>query len=107
MPDQATRPSEHVIVWSYRVEPAREAQFLAAYGDAGAWQQLFRRAEGYRDSQLVRCEEAGRYLTIDRWDSKASFTAFLARYAEDYDALDDRCAELTSIEARIASGDAV
>ena len=55
----------------------------------------------------MRCEEAGRYLTIDRWDSKASFTAFLARYAEDYDALDDRCAELTSIEARIASGDAV
>lgn len=98
---------EHVIVWSYRVEPAREAQFVVAYGPGGAWQKLFAHAEGFRSTQLLRCEEAGRYLTIDRWDSKAAFMAFLSRFEKEYDDLDERCSELTTIEACIAVGDAV
>jgi heme-degrading monooxygenase HmoA len=96
---------EHVIVWSFRVEPAREARFTAAYGPGGDWARLFRRGEGYLGSQLVRCEEAGRYLSIDRWASKAAFDAFLERYAAEYDELDERFEELTVIEALIAAGE--
>ena len=107
MPDELAPPAEHVIVWSYRVEPSREARFLEAYGAGGDWERLFRRGEGYRGTLIVRCEEAGRFLTIDRWDSKAAFMAFLATYATEYDDLDERCGELTSIEARIAVGDAL
>jgi heme-degrading monooxygenase HmoA len=99
--------AEHVIVWSYRVEPAREGRFIEAYGTGGDWQRLFRLAEGYLGTQLVRYEEPGRYLTIDRWMSKAAFLAFLDRYATEYDDLDERFGELTAIEARIAVGDAL
>jgi hypothetical protein len=33
--------------------------------------------------------------------------AFLERHASDYDDLDERCSELTTIEACVAVGDAV
>ncbi len=105
MPDGNAAP-EHVIVWSYRVEPRDEARFVKAYGAGGAWQQLFARGAGYRGTQLLRCEEPGRYLTIDRWESKAAFMAFLAAFEKEYDDLDDRCAELTTVEACVAVGDA-
>jgi heme-degrading monooxygenase HmoA len=99
--------SEHVIVWSFRIEPRAEAKFVAAYGADGAWAELFRKGQGYRGTQLIRCDEPGRFITIDRWDSGDAFRRFRDQFEAEYDALDERLADLIEIEACVAVGDAV
>ena len=88
-----------VRVWRYRVaEPQRE-EFERRYGADGDWAQLFRLADGYHGTQLLRDPLApGVYLTLDRWRSDADFQAFLARFGAQYAALDRACDALTSEE---------
>jgi len=88
------------ILWTYDVREEFIADFVAAYGPAGAWAELFVEAEGFLGVELLRGED-GRYLTIDKWASKADFEAFLAQRRAAYDALDDRTASWTRLEQRI------
>jgi heme-degrading monooxygenase HmoA len=90
------------ILWTYRIEPGWAALFEAIYGPNGDWAQLFRQAEGYRGTELLR-EGDGRYATIDRWSSAADFARFKQRFAEDYERLDARCEGLTEAEDFIGS----
>lgn len=92
------------ILWTYRIEPGRAALFEAIYGPEGDWAQLFRRAHGYRGTELLR-EGDGRYATIDRWDSAADFERFKRHFAEDYERLDARCETLTETEEFIGAFD--
>jgi heme-degrading monooxygenase HmoA len=89
------------VIWEYEVHAGREGDFTALYGGEGAWVALFREYAGYLGTELLRDSETGRFITIDRWTSPASYDAFLAaaqpRYA-DIDALGDA---LTSAERRI------
>jgi heme-degrading monooxygenase HmoA len=43
-----------VRVWEYDVVPASAEEFQRAYGSAGAWAQLFRRADGFVGTELFR-----------------------------------------------------
>jgi 8-oxo-dGTP pyrophosphatase MutT (NUDIX family)/heme-degrading monooxygenase HmoA len=99
----ATKParSPHVIAWEFRVKPGREAEFEAAYGPEGDWVRLFRRAPGFLGTDLLRAEEPGRYVTLDRWAGCADFEAFRERHREAYDALDRRTGALTVREERL------
>ncbi len=85
------------ILWTYRVEQGWAPLFEAIYGPDGDWAQLFRQAEGYCGTELLRQAE-GRYATIDRWESAAHFEDFRQRFAEDYARLDARCEALTEVE---------
>jgi len=85
------------ILWTYRVEQTWAALFEAVYGPEGDWAQLFRQADGYRGTELLRQDEE-RYATIDRWESAAHFEDFKQRFAEDYARLDARCEALTEAE---------
>jgi heme-degrading monooxygenase HmoA len=92
----------YVIVWAFRPRPGREADFERAYGPAGAWVALFRQAPGYLGTELFRpAEDAGQYLTVDRWDSRAAYEAFRAERRAEYDALDRACEGLTASEERV------
>jgi heme-degrading monooxygenase HmoA len=88
------------LLWTYRVEPSWAALFEAIYGPEGDWAQLFRQADGYRGTELLR-ESEGRYVTIDRWDSVEDFRLFKQRFAEAYALLDTRCEALTEAEELI------
>lgn len=89
----------YVYVWRYEVPAGSRARFERTYGPDGDWVRLFRQADGYRSTRLLREEGApGRYLTVDEWDSRAAFDAFRARRAGAFEALDERCASLTSAE---------
>ena|SRR5687768_6951756 len=94
----------HAIVWEFWARTGREAEFERVYGPEGAWARLFARGEGFLGTELLRDVEArGHYLTIDRWTSFADFAAFRQRWAEEYQALDRRCAALRAREAPLGS----
>jgi heme-degrading monooxygenase HmoA len=90
------------IVWEFRVPAERVPDFEAAYGPDGAWARLFALAAGFIEVELLRsAEQAGRYLTIDRWESRGAFEAFSARFAAEYKELDASFEGLASAETRI------
>jgi heme-degrading monooxygenase HmoA len=88
-----------VRVWRYRVAEPQRAEFERRYGADGDWAQLFRLADGYLGTQLLRDPLApGTYLTLDRWRSAADFQAFQGRFGAQYAALDRACDALTREE---------
>ena len=92
----------YVYLWRFVVRPGSEAEFEAAYGQDGAWVRLFRKADGYLDTKLLRDQAApGTYVTIDRWASRAAWEAFRAAWAVEWEAIDNRCQALTEREEEI------
>jgi heme-degrading monooxygenase HmoA len=95
---------DYAIIWEFFVAPAKVAAFEAAYGADGAWTQLFRQAFGFIEVKLLRCDDqAGRYLTIDRWASVAAFEDFKRLFAAEYQALDAQLEGLASTEVRVGA----
>ena len=94
----------YVIVWRYAVPAERTTAFVRAYGPHGDWAQLFARASAYEGTDLILGDDAGIYITIDRWRSKEDFDGFLRESRSDYDELDSRLASLTADENLIGRG---
>lgn len=83
------------IFYRYRVHPAQARAFEHAYGPAGPWAKLFARHSGYKRTRLFRHkEEAGIYVTVDVWDSKADWDAFRKLHSDDYRRLERQLALL-------------
>ena len=79
----------HLRVWTFRPPRDREAEFAAAYASDGAWARLFRTADGFMETRLLRpAEPGGWWMTIDRWESEIAFIAFQRERGEDYRELD-------------------
>lgn len=92
------------IVWEFRAQPERIAAFEAAYGPEGIWAKLFRTAEGFIETLLLKDGEvAGRYLTVDRWTSAEAFEAFRRDRKQDYERLDRELEGLCAEERRIGA----
>jgi heme-degrading monooxygenase HmoA len=61
----------YVYVWRFLVRSGSEADFVAAYGPDGEWARLFRQADGFLGSELLRDRaDPRRFLTVDRWVSR-------------------------------------
>jgi heme-degrading monooxygenase HmoA len=87
-------------LWEFTVTESRQADFESHYGTDGAWVQLFRRAPGYLGSELLRDRsDPGRYLTIDRWESREAWQAFRRLYGAEYERLDRELEGLAMREA--------
>jgi len=87
----------HVILWRFRARSGLEARFEAEYGTEGAWARFFEGAPGFLGTELMRGSD-GRYLSIDRWASKADYDSFRAARAAAYAEIDARCEALTAEE---------
>jgi heme-degrading monooxygenase HmoA len=86
-------------IWEFEVTAAMETEFLRSYGPEGEWVALFRQHPGYLDTRLLRdAKRPGRYLTVDRWRSEASYREFRESHAAQYAALDRSCEALTQAE---------
>lgn len=97
----------YIILWEFRVPPDQRPQYEAAYGPDGPWAQLFRKASGFIGVELLRCtERAGRYVTVDRWRSRADFEAFKRAFGAEYAALDRQLEGIADSETRIGAFDA-
>jgi heme-degrading monooxygenase HmoA len=93
-----------VVVWQFEIAENKIAAFENAYGPEGSWSQLFRKSPEYRGTELLRdAYVPGSYLTVDRWDSEASFRAFRKNNDTEYETLDRECDALTSRETRIGA----
>ena len=99
-------PTIYTIVWEYEVRPEQIAAFEALYGADGDWARLFRQADGYVETLLFRdTDRPMRYLTIDRWLSRAAYDAFVRASGPAYAALDLRGGALTVSEHRLGAFD--
>lgn len=98
----------YFVVWKFTVSAARVPEFVRAYGPDGDWAELFRRAEGYLATVLVRDRnDDSVFVTIDSWVSQQAYAAFHTDFAREYANLDRRCERLTEGEAFVAHGDSL
>jgi hypothetical protein len=73
-----------------------------SYGATGDWARLFRGSEEYLGTQLLQdTGSPGRFLTLDWWHSRQAFERFKKAHADEYRALDDRCAGFTKTERHV------
>lgn len=92
------------IVWTYDVEEAARAAFERAYGPDGDWARLFFAVDGFIEVVLLAdIERPGRYLTIDRWRDAVAFEAFIGVHGDQYAALDDALAGISSRGHRLGA----
>lgn len=98
--DEAAAGPVCSLVWEFEVAEAHRPAFEHHYRADGTWAVLFRRHPGYLGTLLLADrEQAGRYLTIDRWASERDYAAFRAQHADAYARLDRECEGLTTSEA--------
>jgi quinol monooxygenase YgiN len=92
----------YLIVWHFRVQGEKRAQFEEVYGPDGTWVQFFRRGEGYLGSDLARdLQQPGRYFTLDFWTSRSAYERFREQNLAEYEAIDEQCEQLTEAEVKV------
>ena len=92
----------YTIIWEFQIKPEKQSGFEKFYSSNGAWVELFRKSRGYIGSDLLHDEmNPFRYLTIDRWESKANYDDALSEWEMEYTALDLQCEGLTESESCI------
>lgn len=94
-----------MILWRYEVRSEHRAHFEESYGPAGEWARLFAQSADFRGTELLRGDD--HYLTIDRWESKEAFAAFMADHEADYRDLDSRTEGWTLSETRLSEFETV
>jgi heme-degrading monooxygenase HmoA len=88
-----------IVIWEYQVKTEKRSEFENKYSSDGAWAELFKKADGYLGTELIRSTEIPRYyITIDRWISSDAYETFLSYWMEEYKILDLHCEGLTHHE---------
>ena len=103
MPKAPAPAGRFIAIWVFSVRRRHLDDFKSAYGPAGTWAALFRKADGYLGTEL--CADRAnprRFFTIDRWRTRAAFDAFHRRFRAEYEALDRLCEPFTEHEQLIA-----
>jgi heme-degrading monooxygenase HmoA len=92
----------HIIVWEFTVREGCIQEFIAGCGSDGDWAKLFRRADGYLGTELLRSSDRPDiFLTVDRWESAACFQSFQERFGAEYKRLDERFEGYTLSEKKV------
>jgi heme-degrading monooxygenase HmoA len=83
-------------------------EFEAAYGATGDWSQFFQAGRGYVGTELLKdLEQPGRYVVIDRWESREAYNEFVAEHREEYVRRVDETAFLYDRELRFGTFETV
>ena len=89
----------YCYIWEFRVDAEHDAEFRAAYGDAGEWVALFRRDPHYIRTELLRDrDDPSRYLTIDYWTSREACLSFRATFETEFESIDRKYEAITQRE---------
>jgi putative intracellular protease/amidase/quinol monooxygenase YgiN len=90
------------IVWKYTVNRGQREAFVHEYGPDGAWASLFAGNPGFLETELIQDSDQDlEFLTLDTWDSRESYEAFLRNHSREYGEVDERCAKMTESETKI------
>jgi heme-degrading monooxygenase HmoA len=94
------------LVFTYDVDETTE--FERVYGPEGEWSQFFRQGRGYIGTELLRdVEIPGRYLVVDRWDSREAYNDFVAANRDEYMRRVDETAFHHTSELRLGTFESV
>lgn len=94
----------YVIIWEYQVSEEHESDFARVYSEQGEWSQLFQKSSGYIGTELLRDQtKNGRFVTIDRWQSKEAYDDFRLIWIKEYEGLDQKCSDWTENESALGS----
>jgi heme-degrading monooxygenase HmoA len=92
------------LVFVYDV--SEEDEFKRAYGAGGEWEAFFRGGRGYIGTELLHdVEQPGRYLVVDRWESRDAYNAFVQEHGEEYMRRVDETVFLYDHELRLGTFD--
>lgn len=92
----------YMIAWEFRPKPGTILRFEEAYGPHGMWARFFRQDDGFMATELTRdLNIPGRYVTLDLWVSEEAYERFRAEHAQEYQAIDEQCEELTEQETEL------
>ncbi len=92
----------YTIVWAYRVSPDKQIEFEKTYSATGDWGELFKKGKGYLGTKLMRSDILlENYATVDTWETREDYEAFLTQWKDEYEKLDTRCEGLTEYESCI------
>ncbi len=70
---------------AYTYEARDPEDFERAYMPNGEWAEFFRRGRDYVGTELLReLDNPGRYLLIDRWESREAFETYAAEHQSEY-----------------------
>ena len=94
------------LVFVYDV--SEEDPFRRAYGGGGEWETFFRSGRGYVGTELLRdVEQRGRFLVVDRWESRDAYNAFVQEHREEYMRRVDETVFLYDHELRLGTFESV
>jgi len=97
-----------VIALVFVYEVSEEDAFRRVYGAGGDWETFFRGGRGYVGTELLRdVEQAGRFLVVDRWDSRDAYNAFVQDHREEYMRRVDETVFLYDHELRLGTFETV
>lgn len=98
----------YVTIWEFHVKAEHVADFEHIYSSDGAWAKLFRKANGYHSTELLRDpNDPRRYITIDRWHSSEHYESFMSQWQKEYAALDAECEGLAETESLLGKWESV
>jgi heme-degrading monooxygenase HmoA len=96
------REWRYLIMWEFQVREGMEKRFEKVYGSEGDWARLFAQDESYIGTELIHhFNGAPSYATLDFWTSPEAYDKFRKQHLADYQALDERCEDLTDSEREI------
>ena len=85
-----------------------EADFRRAYGADGEWTTFFRDGRGYVGTELLQdVEQPGRFLVVDRWESREAYNAFVEEHRQEYMRRVDETVFLYDHELRLGTFESV
>jgi quinol monooxygenase YgiN len=91
--------AHYLALWEFQVRSESVSAFEKIYSPDGDWAQLFRQSPDYLGTDLIRdLDHPGRYLTLDRWTSRAALHHFKQANRAAYQTLDQQCESLTERE---------
>jgi heme-degrading monooxygenase HmoA len=93
-----------VIALAFVYDVRDAAEFERVYGAEGDWAHFFMQGVGYVGTEVLRdVEQPGRYLVIDRWDTRDAYNAFVELHREEYMRRVDETAYLYDQELRFGT----
>ncbi|MDF2178597.1 antibiotic biosynthesis monooxygenase [Aliiglaciecola sp. CAU 1673] len=99
---QQHQPPLFTYIWEYRVANKNLDEFVRLYGPQGEWVTLFKKADGYIGTELLQDQyDSNRFITIDKWRSKADWQSFAEEYRHAFNLIDATGEQLTQSERMI------
>lgn len=97
----------YCIVWEYQVSKDQQSKFEEEYGRKGVWFRFYEPCDFFLGHDLLKDNEGGRYLVIDKWMGQKDYDTFLGENSAQYENLNQQTRHLYEEEIQIGSFDLV